>query len=711
MANYILRREKYWKYTYQDWTQPVLTAAGTMGGDSFAVAQSSSYNSIDFWKVFKETSSQWHANSGLPQWVSWYNPKPMLVTKLYFPAHGSGQIKNFVIQACDDNSSWADILSYSNTNSTAAFEVDLSANETPYKYWRIYISSCYYSSGGKYYALIQAGFTITAQEKIVVKGTKEDHDFTTKGDVYRLYRKLAPVLQYTGDYTKTGSFGSINKGVASGFSSGNYLQIPETVPLATANTWEKVVKFTYQPSSAKQAFMSSNNSGTKESTLGVGTSGLLEFREGLDNSSFLFDMSGSTVLTAGNTYWVKGEFTGSEYNLYLSTNGVDYTLEGTRSKSNKVVSRVNYIGTTTIKNYEYVASSSIDLSQSYININGERWWSGDSYTKVGSWIDDNVVSGFSSSNYLQLPKTFNGSAGNTWEMVWKFRLNSDFTSARDHGILACSTTVAYASSIGVNGSTKVAYVSLATNTSGSKLVMLSATTTLEPETDYWVKVDFTGTAYNLYLSTNGTDYNLEASKESTSKWTSYTLSKIGYRNDNTVYPLKGSIDLTESYIKVDGEYWWRGAELITPVKDYVIRKKQYWKKIVTEITKYWKEIVTETKELAYACYRESNFGFIYYAKLPIGSDSNPYMSTSGSPVQVSSVSELKISGWTFSSLNESSCVISGSTLNRYTAGDLYETVQTTEVVEGTPDDYTYTEVEIIENVVPGTKHDYDFITE
>ena len=211
------------------------------------------------------------------------------------------------------------------------------------------------------------------------------------------------------------------------------------------------------------------------------------------------------------------------------------------------------------------------------------------YTKVGSpTIVDNVVSGFSSSNYLQLPKTFNGSVGNTWEMVWKFKLNSDFASVKDHGILAYSSNVAYSSAVGVNGNTKVAYIGLATNTSGSHLAKLSTTTTLEPETDYWLKTEFTGTDYNLYLSTNGTDYNLEASVASTTKWTSYTLSNIGLRKDNVgTYPIKGSIDLTESYIKVDGEYWWQGAKYVQEVLDYVFKRKtprKYIRKVIDTAT-------------------------------------------------------------------------------------------------------------------------------
>ena len=211
------------------------------------------------------------------------------------------------------------------------------------------------------------------------------------------------------------------------------------------------------------------------------------------------------------------------------------------------------------------------------------------YIKVGSpTIVDNVVSGFSGSNYLQLPKAFNGSVGNTWEMVWKIKLNSDFTSVNDNGILAYSSAVAYSSVLSVNKSGIIGLM-LSTNTSGSNVCKLQSTTVLQAEVYYWIKAEFTGTAYNLYMSTNGVDYNLEASKASTNKWTAYTLSNIGLRKDNnsSSYYLRGSIDLTESYIKVDGEYWWRGAKYVNADRLYVFKRKrpkEYRKKVIDTAT-------------------------------------------------------------------------------------------------------------------------------
>lgn len=176
------------------------------------------------------------------------------------------------------------------------------------------------------------------------------------------------------------TFGSLTfKGtVVSGFSSANYLKLPNVVPLATADSWEKVVKFTYKTTGSNiQAFITTTNDGGGSEEY-IGASTVLFYRTAVDTSSVLFIITGSTVLVDGNTYWGKIEFTGDTYNLYLSTTGKfngEETLEGSYSSTTKCLSRNHYIGNTLISGYEYISTSSIDLSECYININGERWWS------------------------------------------------------------------------------------------------------------------------------------------------------------------------------------------------------------------------------------------------------------------------------------------------------------------------------------------------
>ena len=192
---FVKRHRKYYKY-YRDWSQPTdMTSNGTMGGSSFATNQSSSHESRNFYRIFSEVGGGWHSAKGLPQWVSWYNPNPLKVTKLSFLGASAGNIGDGIIQACDDNSSWIDIFSFSNTNETGDFEIDLSSNESAYKYWRIYITSCYYYNGG-YYPLI-SGMTITAQEKFTTETTKEQADYYIDNNkLYSLATKKRTYYKY-----------------------------------------------------------------------------------------------------------------------------------------------------------------------------------------------------------------------------------------------------------------------------------------------------------------------------------------------------------------------------------------------------------------------------------------------------------------------------------------------------------------------------------
>ena len=48
------------------------------------------------------------------------------------------------------------------------------------------------------------------------------------------------------------------------------------------------------------------------------------------------------AVTLNTFFYVKLEFTGTAYNLYYSTDGTNYTLQGSITSSTKVGSRTNY---------------------------------------------------------------------------------------------------------------------------------------------------------------------------------------------------------------------------------------------------------------------------------------------------------------------------------------------------------------------------------
>lgn len=72
------------EFVYKPWTQPVLSANGTMGGDSFAVSATSSYSSRQPYMAFDGNSAtKWGIdNSSATESLIFYNPVPLKVKKI-----------------------------------------------------------------------------------------------------------------------------------------------------------------------------------------------------------------------------------------------------------------------------------------------------------------------------------------------------------------------------------------------------------------------------------------------------------------------------------------------------------------------------------------------------------------------------------------------------------------------------------------------------
>ena len=174
------------------------------------------------------------------------------------------------------------------------------------------------------------------------------------------------------------------------------------------------------------------------------------------------------------------------------------------------------------------------------------------FNTVGSpTITNGVASGFSTSNYLQLPEAFNP-GNNPWEIKVKFSTDN---SSTDRGILQCSS----------DSSTRWGVVLLlssnwtlwfAVSTDGANWNFSADTTqTLQPNSTYYVKIGWTGTEYYLNLSSDNETYEQCISIESTS----HIYGSLGHTRLGSyyIYPYTSSIDLNDCYIKINDEIWWQ----------------------------------------------------------------------------------------------------------------------------------------------------------
>lgn len=189
---------------------------------------------------------------------------------------------------------------------------------------------------------------------------------------------------------------------------------------------------------------------------------------------------------------------------------------------------------------DYIADL-YNSSTKYINVN-----------KIGSLTENNgILSGFSSSNYASLPNAFTPGT-NTWEMVYKISLAN--TSIQYDPIAVtpnspCIALQAYEGKIvlSIGDGTNWIYANAFGNT------VLSA------NTYYYVKLEFTGSAYNVYLSTNGKNYSSEISINNSTVISGLPLNLGLSRNLQSGF--SGSIDLNESYINIYNSRWWTGVEV------------------------------------------------------------------------------------------------------------------------------------------------------
>ena len=206
-------------------------------------------------------------------------------------------------------------------------------------------------------------------------------------------------------------------------------------------------------------------------------------------------------------------------------------------------------------------------------------------TIVGSpTVQGTVISGFSSSNYFRLPLNFNVSAGQSWEMVYKVTTGTDVSTLQSIcGHISGDTNDPVTLEVTGGHFRLVCHV-----TKSTQICAISGTYTVLPNTTYWVKGAFTGTEYILSYSLDGKKF-IEEGRATSSKviWTAnLALGRQTGFDANWIW--KGSIDIKECYVKINGKYWWNGTLLeVGTSSDYDIVTVQYIYYTVKKNNKYY----------------------------------------------------------------------------------------------------------------------------
>lgn len=229
-----------------------------------------------------------------------------------------------------------------------------------------------------------------------------------------------------------------------------------------------------------------------------------------------------------------------------------------------IVDKLNYLNDTkqAIKQAiidKGVSVADTDTFRSYVNkILSIQSGTTPDYEKLawssatGLKCENLVLNNFSSGVYAYIDKAFLPSSS-PWEIVIKATLptlgtHMSLTGGYDNYFyfpeLDITSAGKFQCCISYSGSGWGAY--------------LVGTTVLSGNTTYWFKLEFTGTAYNSYLSIDGVNYALEATTSTTStiyQNGSYTKACLGASSRTQPFT-GGRIDLKESYMKINNELFW-----------------------------------------------------------------------------------------------------------------------------------------------------------
>lgn len=138
---------KLYRTKGKDWAaynRPNISSNGTFGADDLSVqVDGDPYVDYPAWKVFDgiTNSGFWHANSNSSHWIKWYHTIPVKISKLKIfngSSASSYGIKTYTLSGSNDNSSWVELTSGTNNNTSewSGWNVDVNSNDA-YSYYKL----------------------------------------------------------------------------------------------------------------------------------------------------------------------------------------------------------------------------------------------------------------------------------------------------------------------------------------------------------------------------------------------------------------------------------------------------------------------------------------------------------------------------------------------------------------------------------------------
>ena len=290
-------------------------------------------------------------------------------------------------------------------------------------------------------------------------------------------------------------------------------------------------------------------------------------------------------LQADTTYWIKAKRENNVLYCSYSLDGVNYTITTTQTLDFNIVDlETAYVGVrynpTNSEIFDIGKDILIDLSECYIDVAGERFWSGcrnpntnyytyDStfkdITLTGSpTVSNGEISGFSTSKYATTTVNIPITGIDTFEVGCKFTTGTTYNNYMQ--ILSSPKSGTHRTGFDIqldNSPRKVMLIFYDNDT----YFGFSASDNIADNTTYWCKWVYNGTNLKSYYSYDGVNYILNNTntdlindlKNAVSQFITGTTT-VGINPEHTsAYVFTGSIDLKQCYIKINDETVWTGT--------------------------------------------------------------------------------------------------------------------------------------------------------
>lgn len=407
-------------------------------------------------------------------------------------------------------------------------------------------------------------------------------------------------------------------------NTNGYIQIPNIFNI-TGKTWEICQHIKLPPvTSSSDRYLAcfyANQSNNYWNRLLVNTNGTMYWEGWYSSGSrYVEGTLGGSNLVVGNDYYIRHGWNGSTWYCQVSeyanfssfiVNWTANTSSSTYTSGSTLVlgNSVNKGSNTSIR-YLYLDDST------YVKVNGQIVWTGyDSYPLRGNlvnYVDDgsptildaylvgsnlrgkitnanivgnvhinnvDFISQLSPGGYIETKDNINLNTADSWEILTKWNIPSLPSNSSDWFCLKSGSIFSFNFYLksAADGSKGVVELS-SDGSSWSSIGTLETLQAIPANTDFYIKIQFTGSEYNLYYGVDENNLVLQQSITSSTKVYS-TTNVFGFgvgRLGTAINISELNLDLSESYIKINDEIWWQPEIIDTYDYDWIFTQDENW---------------------------------------------------------------------------------------------------------------------------------------